>query len=77
MVTYRMYVDFSEFWGPKKFEGEMKEKYHLSVSLIALPRVIGKIRKCFLHFMFSFILLGYLMMPGSHSFNMTQISWFC
>lgn len=53
----------------------MKGKY-LVVSLRVLPRVIGKIRKCFLHFMFSVMLLGYLLVSDSHSFSIHQVSWF-
>lgn len=45
-------------------------------SLRVLPRVIGKIRKCFLHFMFSFMLLGYLLVYDGHRFSIHQVSWF-
>lgn len=68
---------FLQILGTGTYGEEMKGKYLLVISLIALPGVIGKISKCFSHFMSHFILLGYLMMPGSHSFNIPWIDWFC
>ena len=71
MFTYRKLVDFSKFGDSEDLEE--RRKNIIWYSHITLLRVLGKISIYFMPFMSNLILLGYLMMHGSHSFNIPQI----